>query len=473
MKSDALLSSNFESLYPDTTRFDQIEQILRFVKEGKSCQVIGLPGAGRGNILGFLAYNKAIRQKHLGDTLSSFHFVLVNFTELRKRSLYDTTKFFFLALLDSFRERKMQNIYDQVNAIFKESVAIHDELVLFHGLKRVIDLLAIEKQLTIVLLFDHFEEYIPMLTPEFFTNLRVLRNRAKYHFSVVFSVNRPLEETLEPTLFADFHEFFANHIVYLPLLDKPGIDFRIAYLEKITEKKIDKKLLENVLHLTGGHMKLTRVALETILATSSRHSGEKQRDDSRISNHDERSWTSQDDELSHFLLSQKTIHSALYEIWNYLTPAEQTHLAKRLFGKEYLDEHTTMLTQLHLLKDETVLIPLFETFVQTEFKDKQVGKESIVFDQNANDIKKGTAVLSDKLTSSEFKLLRFLIQNTEKVVERNDIVNAVWGDAKSTAGVTDQALDQLIFRLRKKIEDDPNNPTHLQTVKGRGFKFMQ
>lgn len=438
-------------MYPDTTRFEQIEQVLRFVKEGKSCQVIGLPGTGRGNILGFLAYNKSIKQKHLGDSISSFHFVLVNFTELRKRSLYDTTKFFFLALLDSFRERKMQDIYDKINAIFKEGITVSDELVLFHGLKKVIDLLAIEKQLTIVLLFDRFEEYIPMLTPEFFTNLRVLRNRAKYHFSVVFSVNRPLEETLEPTLFADFHEFFANHIVYLPLLDQPGIDFRIAYLEKITEKKVDKKLLEKVLHLTGGHMKLTRLALETILASSNQQLA--------IS--------------SEFLLSQKTIQNALYEIWNYLTPAEQTHMAKHLFGKEYLDEHTTMLTQLHLLKDETVLIPLFETFVQTEFKDKQVGKESIVFDQNSNDIKKGSATLSDKLTSSEFKLLRYLIQNAEKIVERNDIVNAVWGDAKSTAGVTDQALDQLIFRLRKKIEDDPNNPAHLQTVKGRGFKFMQ
>ena len=42
---------------------------------------------------------------------------------------------------------------------------------------------------------------------------------------------------------------------------------------------------------------------------------------------------------------------------------------------------------------------------------------------------------------------------------------------KTTEGVTDQALDQLIFRLRKKIEDDPNNPEFIQTIKGRGLKF--
>lgn len=449
MKSDALLSSRFESLYPDTTRFEQIAQTIFFIKEGKSCQVIGLPGAGRANIVGFLAYNKAIRQKHLGDKQKSFHFVPVDFTEVKKRSLYDTTKFLFLALLDSLRERKMQEEYAMVNKIFKESVEIPDELVLFHGIKRVIDLLAIEKELTIVLLFDHFEEYIPMLTPEFFTNLRVLRNRAKYRFSVVFSVTRPLEETLEPTLFTDYYDFFANHIVHLPLVDKPGLDFRIAFLEEITGKTISKETKENILRLTGGHMKLTRLAIETILASSNQQLA-----------------TSLE-----FLLSQKNIQGALYEIWNFLTPAEQTHIAKRLFGKEYEDEHTAMLQNIDLVKKDTITIPLFEAFVEKEFRNKKVGKETITFDQNTNDIKKGTAILSDKLTSSEFKLLRFLSQNADHIVERDEIVTAVWEDAKSTAGVTDQALDQLIFRLRKKIEDDPNNPSHLQTVKGRGFKF--
>ncbi|OGH14799.1 MAG: hypothetical protein A2687_00990 [Candidatus Levybacteria bacterium RIFCSPHIGHO2_01_FULL_38_26] len=65
-----------------------------------------------------------------------------------------------------------------------------------------------------------------------------------------------------------------------------------------------------------------------------------------------------------------------------------------------------------------------------------------------------------------------MVQNPNKIIEREEIINIVWANTKSTAGVTDQALDQLIFRVRKKIEDDPNNPEHLQTVKGRGFRFL-
>jgi DNA-binding response OmpR family regulator len=86
-------------------------------------------------------------------------------------------------------------------------------------------------------------------------------------------------------------------------------------------------------------------------------------------------------------------------------------------------------------------------------------------------LKKGDVVLSDGLTSSEYRLLTFLVHNNERILEREEIIQAIWDENKSIAGVTDQALDQLIFRLRKKIEDNPNAPSHLQTVKGRGFKF--
>src|SRR3989344_5246426 len=203
--------AHFESLYPENSRFDEIEKILRFAKEGKSAQLIGLPGVGRSNLLGLLSYNRTVRLKHLGEDQKWFHFVLLNFSEIRKKPLFEATKFIFLSLVDSLRERKM-NEYQKLNEIFKESVSANDELVLFQGLKRAIDFLCIEKELTVVFLFDRFEEYIPMLEAEFFASLRILRNRAKYRFSVIFSLNRPLEDLIEPMLFADFYEFLAGNI---------------------------------------------------------------------------------------------------------------------------------------------------------------------------------------------------------------------------------------------------------------------
>lgn len=474
MTSNDLLSRHFEALYPADTRLKPIEQILGFVKAGNSCQLIALPGSGRGNILGFLSYNKAIREKHLGEKQKWFHFVLVNFQEIRKRPLFDATKLLFLVLVDSLKERGMKEEYEVAKTLFKESLRMNDELVLFHGLKKLIDLLAIEKELTIVFLFDRFEEYTPMVTQQFFTNLRLLRDRAKYRFSVVFSLNRPLDELLEPSLFADFYEFVSGHTVFLPLIDKPGMDFRIAYLEKITGKAIDKKTQEAVISLTAGHMKLTRLAFESILAdnpaiASLSESKVKQSQSDGIAT----SPTSprNDNDLETYLLSQKTIRGALYEIWNFLTPAEQSHVLKDLFGKEHEDEHTKMLAHLGLATDSQIAIPLFNTFAKQTFKADRVSKEKIRYNSDTNEIYDGDLLLSDKLTALEFKTLRFFIQNADKVVSREELIAAVWNEAKSTAGVTDQALDQLVFRIRKKIEETPTNPLHLQTVKGRGFRF--
>lgn len=433
--------SHFESLYPENSRFAEIEKILSFIKEGNSCQLISLPGAGRLNLFGLLTYNTKIRLKHLGTSQKWFHFVYLNFSEVKEKSLADITKFILIGILDSLRERQKNEEYKVVSKIFKESLEFNDELVLFQGLKKTIDYLAIERELNIIFLFDRFETYVPSLTNNFFTNLKILRNRAKYRFSCVFSSNRPLEDMLEPDLMSDFYEFVTGHVIYLPILDKPSVDFRLSYLEKIKNKKMDKKTYDSILKFTAGHGKLTRICLELAFADK-----DKKYD-------------------IDFFLSQKSVIGALNEIQKSLIPSEQkilqeTHSTSFGSAKDkssgQANPNNQHLEKIGLLKNGEITIPLFAEFIK-KFKPKK--------EISLNE-------LSEDLTSLEFKLLKFLIENQNKILIREEVVNGVWTELKSQEGVTDQALDQLISRLRKKIEDNPNSPTHLQTIKGRGFKFQ-
>lgn len=424
--------THFESLYPESSRFEEIEKLLNFIKEGNSAQLIGLPGAGKSNVLGFLAYNRNIRIKHLGENQKWFHFVPLNFSEIRERNLADAWKFIFLGLIESLKERQSED-FEKINSIFKNLANLNDELILFQGLKSAIDYLCIEKELTVVFLFDRFEEYAKMADSSFFANLRTLRNRAKYRFSVIFPLSRSIENIVDENVISDFHEFLIGHEVYLKLEDKIGLDFRISYLAKVSGKKIDEKIKEKIIELTGGHGKLTRLCLENYLTEEN---------------------TSAD-----FFLEQKNIKGALFEIWNFLTPLEIKDIKTK--------NQNAFLEKVELLKDSAITIPLFE-----EFMTKNVNlHEKISLNKDTNEILKGEVPISNSLSSSEFKLLKFLITNKDRVVEKEEIINAVWSDSKTQAGVTDQALDQIVYRLRKKIEEDPNNPTHIQTVKGRGLKF--
>ncbi len=438
---------HFESLYPDKTRFEEIEKILKIIKEGNSCQVVSAAGVGRSNLLGLLSYNRNVRIKHLGENQKNYHFVLLNFSEVRKRPLSDINKFIFLGILDSLRERGLKKEYEEINKIFKESIEFNDELVIFSGVKKAIDFLATEHNLNLILLFDRFEEYIPTLTSDFFANLRILRNRAKYHFSVVFSLNRPLEDLIEPSLFADFFEYVAGRIIYLPIYDKTGLEFRISYLEKVTEKRIDKKILERIISLTSGHGRLTILSLEAILAL-----------DSKIPN--------DNTQFLSYLFAKRPIRSALFAIWNGLNPSEQQYFLDK-------DIEPVFLENIFLAQNGAPTIPIFDEFIKQEIGKKHNAKnEEITLNDNTNEIKMGEKILSDSLTSSEFKLLKYLLINKERIVDKEEIINTVWGEQKTTLGVTDQALDQLVFRLRKKIEENPNNPKIIATIKGRGFKLI-
>jgi len=68
----------------------------------------------------------------------------------------------------------------------------------------------------------------------------------------------------------------------------------------------------------------------------------------------------------------------------------------------------------------------------------------------------------------EFDLLEFLVRNSGRVLTRNQLIDRVWG--ADYVGDT-KTLDVHIKRLRSKIEIDPSNPVHIQTVRGLGYKF--
>ena len=69
----------------------------------------------------------------------------------------------------------------------------------------------------------------------------------------------------------------------------------------------------------------------------------------------------------------------------------------------------------------------------------------------------------------EVKLLRYLIENEGKAVSRKTILEEVWDLHEDT---DTRAIDNFIVRLRRYLEDEPNNPKILQTVRGVGYKFV-
>ena len=75
-----------------------------------------------------------------------------------------------------------------------------------------------------------------------------------------------------------------------------------------------------------------------------------------------------------------------------------------------------------------------------------------------------------KLTLKEFELLRFFVQNPNRVLTRDQLLDRVWG---GETFVTPRTVDVHIRRLRKAIENDDRKPKWILTLRGVGYKFYE
>jgi len=74
------------------------------------------------------------------------------------------------------------------------------------------------------------------------------------------------------------------------------------------------------------------------------------------------------------------------------------------------------------------------------------------------------------LTAQEFKTFQFLVQNADRVISRDELLNEVWGYQNYPSTRT---VDNHILKLRQKLEKDPSSPVHFRTVHGMGYKFVR
>jgi two-component system phosphate regulon response regulator PhoB len=72
------------------------------------------------------------------------------------------------------------------------------------------------------------------------------------------------------------------------------------------------------------------------------------------------------------------------------------------------------------------------------------------------------------LSTLEFRLLYYLATRPNRVFSRDQLLDAVWGNDRF---VTPRSVDVYIMRLREKIEENPQRPAYVKTVRGAGYLF--
>lgn len=160
-----------------------------------------------------------------------------------------------------------------------------------------------------------------------------------------------------------------------------------------------------------------------------------------------------------------------------LTPTPEGVILEDLGSKNGTHHNGSLLTAPVVLQDGDLLsIALAQQFIflvsdaTTPLVEGSPPSGRLMMDLKSRRVWVNHQQLVPPLSAQQFKLLWLLYKNNGEVVTRAELVAEVWGDEQS-AGVTDQALDALVRRLRERIA--ALDPTHqyIATVRGHGIRL--
>lgn len=127
------------------------------------------------------------------------------------------------------------------------------------------------------------------------------------------------------------------------------------------------------------------------------------------------------------------------------------------------DEIKIALAQSFLFISSDSTIPLHRESVSNAD-----GIKRLMIDQKARIVWVGDKEISPPLSVSQFDLLQLLYSNENEVITREKIVEDVWG-ATQAVGVSEQAIDALVRRLRDRLKEIDPDHEYIHTVRGVGF----
>ena len=97
---------------------------------------------------------------------------------------------------------------------------------------------------------------------------------------------------------------------------------------------------------------------------------------------------------------------------------------------------------------------------------KSFGFGEVTVDFERGEVRKSGASIA--LAAKELELLRYLVDHRGNVVSREELLESVW---EYQPGVSSRTLDVHVAWLRQKLEDNPQMPKHIHTVRGVGYRF--
>lgn len=456
--ADGVKPSGYWTGFPVTYRAEQVAVIMNWLAAEESGVVIGGSGSGKSNLAGFLSSRPDAIVPYTSSP-DSHCFLYLDINHLPDLN----TPFFYRGMAQALQdtaEHLGTEVQQGIEQLAQKQINWDDSFTVLTLLRKMHQVLVRQGGKKAIWLIDRFDEACRRLDAQTLNSLRSLRDQFKGQLCYVVFTRFPLARLRDPHEIDEFHEIVARNQCWVgPMVERDGrwIAQQMSERVQTTFSEADVKQL---LVVTGGlpaFMKLGCLAL----AGGTLGRGQPGQ-----------VWVKQ-------LLSQTEFRRNCQEIWNDLATDEQNVLlalsagaSERMLNPEVVAslEQAGMLVRSMPGAVLTFFSPLLAAFAAQQ---QGISAGVIELHPKTRIVFRGGVPLTIELTAHEDRLLSFFLEHAGEVCEKDTLMRAVWPDDHLVEGLQDDRLAQLIKRLRDKIEPDPAHPVYIQTIRGRGYRFVQ
>lgn len=486
--------------YPSTFRANELKAIAKWIEAGDSGAVVGLNGAGKSNLLGFLCHRHEVFQTYLSSKAVPVVLVPVDLNNLPSTDL----SAFFRVILRSFyeiRQHLAQASQEIITNLYLAHRAETDPFLSQSALRDLLFHFQVEGW-RVVFVMNSFDYFSEIGTPQMFNTLRGLRDAFKDTLCYLVGTHREAIYLPEPERLGELYELLDTQVCWVGPMNEADSRHAIASLTYIASSPPEEAETLAMLALTGGYPALLKAVCHWWLAISNRPPA---------------------DEWATVLLAEQGMKYRLEEIWRGLTQEEQLVLTeaqkleiqlkastgdKRETGESHSAtkrKHQAFVNALDKLErqyphaiaqlttkgicqrpanetndtDETHTDRIIFSRLLAEYIAVVAGRSrgKVWLDQETGVFYQGQNQLDIK-APKEQAILTFLVNNPRHRHTHTDLIEQAWTFDEiyeKEEGVSTERLFQIIKKLRKQIEPNSSNPCYIVNWRGEpegGYQFF-
>ncbi len=439
------------------TRDETVTQILQMLADRHCVAIVGLSNMGKSMLLRSMREpSVTARYTQITGKPAIFLYIDCNsMIELTGQGLYE-------AILRSAQEAladRAPDLVEQIANHYRRIVEPDSQFLVPLSFNNALATLIEEGQHNLILMMDEFDDPFDALDGRVFLNLRALKDKYPDSLMYITASVRRLGSKRSDDATAEFVELStAQTIALKPLTYEESLELMRGLLGQTDGEALSSEDCDMIWRQTGGHPRLLRAvvshlielrALEPDLYAANTHQ-------------------LVIDEIA----NDPTIRAECTRIWGQIGPEEREALQAVAAGSSFSNGNLRKVIDWGLATEDSppaIFSQLMYDFVIRQTAVQQEIPGGIWLDHDSGDVWI-EGVPAAALTELEFKLLALLFERTNKLTDKYQIVETVWG-VDYIDEVDDARIEKLVSRLRAKIEPDPGDPRYIVTIRGRGYKL--